>query len=204
MTYRIITSLIYIGIGENIEFTEYFKQQFDLVESEKSKVRSRLKILICGSYYPVTEFERLIKIRDELRKRGWKKACLVKDFKQIKRKKRDLPTLRERTYHAMHNSDVIIFLFTKGGQSDGRGMEIEHIFSTPFLLWKSIMIFEEESDGRRYGSELILDELQNLEEHVKVAPVSVGDEEALLETIESQLVNFLSEYARVVPKDTRI
>lgn len=104
----------------------------------------------------------------------------------------------------MHNSDVIIFLFTKGGQSDGRGMEIEHIFSTPFLLWKSIMIFEEESDGRRYGSELILDELQNLEEHVKVAPVSVRDEEALLETIESQLVNFLSEYARVVPKDTRI
>jgi hypothetical protein len=66
------------------------------------------------------------------------------------------------------------------------------------------MIFEEEPNGKRYGSELILDELKNKEDHVKAAPVSVGDEEALMETIESQLVNFLSEYGRVVPKDSRI
>jgi hypothetical protein len=175
-----------------------------LVDREKAKVRSQLKILICGSYYPVSEFNRLINIRNELRKRNWKKANLVKDFKHIKRKKRNLPTLRERTHYAMHNSDVIIFIFTKGGQSDGRGMEIEHIFSTPFLLWKSIMIFEEELDGKKYGSELILDEMKNLKDHLIVAYVSVEDEESLLNTIESQLVNFLGKFSRVIPKDSRI
>jgi hypothetical protein len=148
--------------------------------------------------------EKLIYIRNELRKRDWKNTRLVKDIRHIKRKRRGLPTIRERTYYAMDNSDVIIFIFTKGGQSDGRGMEIEHVFSTPFLLWKSIMIFEEEPDGKRYGSELILDELKKQKDQIKVASFSVGDEEALLETIESQLVNFLSEFARIVPKDTRI
>jgi hypothetical protein len=196
--------LIFNDVGEIIDFTEYFKQQFEIYEKDKKKVESKLKILLCGSYFPDSEYKRLIKIRDELRNKGWKQTNLVKDFRYKTSKRRHLVTFRERSFNAIDIANVVFFIYTKGGQSNGRGMELEHVLSNNFLLWKTILIFEEEPDGNLYGSELVIDELKKLKKDVRVSTVPINDDNALLAIIESHLIDFLEGLPRTIPKDSSV
>lgn len=167
-------------------------------------MKNHLNGLILGAYHPSEEFNRLIKIKTELINNGWENMKLVMDFSTKKGgKNRGLKSFRERSFSAIDQSDIILILFTKGGQSDGRGMEVEHIFQNNFLRWKTYMIFEEEPNGIRYGSELILSELDKYRGEISVSTFPVKNDSHLLELIESLLINYLLKLPQIV-QDTTI
>ena len=176
---------------------EYFKKRLEILEKDKAVIRSKFNILLLGAFYPDHQFKRLKGIKSKLIEKGWDKTHMVCDSpKTYEGKKRGVQTIRERSFSAINDANAVVFIFTKGGQSDGRGMEVEHVFRTPYLLWKTIMIFEED-DHMIYGSEMIKDELKKIKGEVIIAYVPVEDDEYLIETIESHLENLIKDYPKI-------
>ncbi len=104
---------------------------------------------------------------------------------------------RRRSFDAIENADAVVFIFTKDGQSDGRGMEFEHVLSGPrYFIWKTIVIFEEDENGRRYGSDLVLDGLKEYGSDITMGIVSVDSIEELIETVDTLLMNLIQNLIR--------
>ena len=191
-------------ISEERGISDYISSLLINYSLDKDHIKLNLKVLLCGSYHPVEELERLKDIKKLLIKKGWKGTFLTQDYKLEPTKNRRLLI---RCQEAISEADIVIFIFTKdGGGSDGRGMELSYIL-TPgtYLLFKTYFIIEEETDGTSYASEVVRGEIENNEDadiRFNTSYVPVNNLEYLLDVIESQLINHLEGMPRTIPPDS--
>ncbi len=116
----------------------YFKEFINEKIKRLLQKKELCKILLFGAYYPPSEKEFLIKIRDDIRNEGYINTFLVEDFPKY-------PNLniREKSFACLEFSDINVFVITFSGKQAGSSAELEHIIkNASSLSFKTIVTYE--------------------------------------------------------------
>ena len=120
-----------------------FEQRLGFLEALRKWQRANLKTVIFGGYEPVDCLERLERLRDSLRRRGWIQAFLVADLET----RVDEDPYR-KSIRALRESDVNLLLHLKGCSEGGVTVETTEVLNDTRLLEKSVVLVDEELEGR--------------------------------------------------------
>ncbi len=122
-------------------FEEFQRKKKESILAYKDKIQ----IIIYGPYNPPTdskhlgEKERLIKLRNRLRKEGYINTAIVADFFSSK----DSPIQNlEKSLNCLEMADLNVLIFTCRGKTGSVARELIHAINNQTILWKC-RIFEE-------------------------------------------------------------
>jgi hypothetical protein len=109
-----------------------------------SKLKPNLRIGIYGHYFPPSEKQILLKLRDRLRSEaGYSQAYLVEDLQDSEEFRRDNFL---KSIFALENSNINLIVLTFKGVSQGAIRELDYILAHPQLVFKSAVLIESEYD----------------------------------------------------------
>lgn len=114
------------------KFIEKFRKK-EIIEK-----KPLCRIILFGSYYPLTEKEFLIKIRDDLKNDGYINAWLVENYPTYN----DLG-IREKSIFCLEYSHINFFIITFKGVGRGETVELEEIIrNATKLSFKTVVFYE--------------------------------------------------------------
>ena len=130
-----------------------------VVINYKERYLGKLKITILGAYFPNESKNRLIKLRECLRKRGFVRASLVEDARLPNSINIFLPNQGQinvvNSQYIMLNSDALIFVFGLSDQSTGHHLELQYFYDTLYSKLIDKTLFLVEKGGMHKLSSLI-------------------------------------------------
>jgi hypothetical protein len=153
---------------------------------DKLKIYKRLlAIIIYGSYHPPNQKERLLKLRDYLRTKGYESTYLVEDLS---------PHLPSRdawsiSKFAIENADLNLFVFSFQADLGGVSLELDWALRQPNHSVKSVAFVEITQKGRPAISSLLLGRALEEGQRVRIRYFSDDAElhSAALNTVLSEL-----------------
>lgn len=127
---------------------ERYRRLIELRDRGILNLKDRLEIVIYGSYYPKSEKDKLIALRDFLRQDGYKKTNLVEDYPDdiITLPIKEAEVFLEKSYACLELADANFFVFTLGGK-DGRSTELAYLCNILTDRVYRTVVFYEEVDG---------------------------------------------------------
>lgn len=109
-----------------------------------SKLKPNLRIGIYGHYFPSSEKEILLKLRDKLKSEAdYSETYLVEDLRDSEEFRKDNFL---KSIFALENSNVNLIVLTFKGLSQGAIRELDYVLANPRLVFKSAVLVESEYD----------------------------------------------------------
>ncbi len=182
-------------ISQNVSerWNNFQKQKEESILSLKSKIL----IIIYGAYNPPSDGEylgekdRLIKLRDYLKGKGYIDTHIVEDFPS--NEKSVSPNL-EKSYDCLELADLNILVFTCRGNTDSVASELKHAIENNLLF--KCKVFEEKHNGIPAMGTLLKEEL--IPERYAVVQVESKNDTDLHEHVLGDVLAFLKKNFRTL------
>ena len=174
-------------------------KRWDRFQKEKKESipyqKDEICIIIYGAYNPPSdgkhlgEKDRLIKLRDRLRKEGYVGTHIVEEFPS--NDKSSIPNL-EKSFKCLEMADLNIIVFTCRGNTDSAVVELTHVIKNQWL--SKCKVFEEISNEIPAMGTLIREKL-TLERYA-ITQVEKENDTDLYEHVSSDVYCFFDGYIR--------
>lgn|GEM_PF-3287742 len=168
----------------NIKHGERLKPNY------KELLLANTKILILGSYYPPKAKRKLYHLKQYLISVGFTNTNLVEDFEFPAKNSRlgDDEKVVLNSYSKMESSDILIFLFVKGGNSPGPIMELQNCIDNNFYgKKKKTLILMEQSFRKEQGKSKIFQGTLKLMGDDKIIFLEFKDDEIPFDLVKTQI-----------------
>lgn len=143
-------------------FTDRWLYFFEKKKRERLRLRPLLQITIYGSFQPSTEKERLSRLVEGLRKKGYTSCDIVGG--KLRPNPHNLASYELSQFYLEH-SDVNFLVFTHEGKRLGVTDELGYVLHSPIMskMRQFCIIFDEVSLGHSALTTLQLDKIKDLE-----------------------------------------
>jgi len=166
------------------------KQEERMKPNFKELLLANTKILILGSYYPPRAKRKLVQLKQYLISVGFTNTHLVEDFKFPVKNSRlgDDEKVVLTSYSKMESSDILIFLFVKGGNSPGPIMELQNCIDNNFYGKKEkTLILMEQSFRKKQGKSRMVQGALKLMGEDKIIFLEFKDDEIPFDLVKTQI-----------------
>lgn len=164
----------------------------DQIDSGKPRIR----VGIYGAYFPETDHQILIKLRDRLKAEGFAATYLVEDIEDPGRFSGDRFI---KSKFSLEKSSVNLFVATFSGVAQGYATELQHVLLEPEIIFKSAILPETDYDEN--GNEIHSAMTSLLEQDIaginfKVSKWKKGDFEDLVGVAKSVIEGLYYYYVK--------
>ena len=168
----------------------------DQIDSAKPRIR----VGIYGAYFPETDHQVLVTLRDRLQAEGFSRTYLVEDIEDRGRLRSDRFL---KSKFSLEQSNVNLFIATFTGMAQGYTVELQHALRTPELIFKSCILPETEYDT---GNEIHCALTSLLEQDIaginfKVSKWAKGDVQDLVGAAKSVIDGLYYYYVKHRPDE---